>query len=344
MNKTTKTWRGVFGSHLVSVWIGTHRVLSSQSNAARYDHKEDGHLKITQSDHIVADPSDTVDRWMGAYTFLVDKCPYKEHKQKTGTEKNRVLINLEAFVDTYGLEALKMNMLSGATGLGGIGGSSSSVSSSFSLSLSDWYASNSLLFTEPQTEVQKEREKIVLAVHGLRCQRKNNVSHQNNRFIKKKDKCKCGTLIRCQKHLHMVIQSDADTISHFMIHSKGVWLQWEVITVLPVMGVSSSSGCADISMTTLPSRLDLSRLMETRRFSDSMALTVYSVASKAGSTGMFWHNGSYWSVFLPSPCSDQVQSSSCSHWGGSGMSAPDTAALKRLLNLTRKKIYTKDLL
>lgn len=61
-------------------------------------------------------------------------------------------------VVTYGLEALKMNMLSGATGLGGIGGSSSSVSSSLSF-CSDWYASNSLLFTETQTEAQKKREK-----------------------------------------------------------------------------------------------------------------------------------------------------------------------------------------
>lgn len=43
-----------------------------------------------------------------------------------------------------------MNMLSGAgaTRLGGVGGSSSSVSSSL---WSAWYASNSLLFTKPQT-------------------------------------------------------------------------------------------------------------------------------------------------------------------------------------------------
>lgn len=79
--------------------------------------------------------------------------------RKQAPKRTKVLINLVAFVDTYGLEALKMNILSGATGLGGIGGSSSSVSSSFSSSPSDWYASNSLLFTEPQTEVQKEREK-----------------------------------------------------------------------------------------------------------------------------------------------------------------------------------------
>lgn len=88
---------------------------------------------------------------------------------------------------------------------------------------------------------------------------------------------------------------------------------------LPVMGVSSSRGCADISIATLPSKFCLLRLMETGRLSDSMALTVNSVASTAGSTGMFWHRVSYWSVFLLPPCSDQ--SSSCSHWGGSGMSA-----------------------
>lgn len=118
------------------------------------------------------------------------------------------------------------------------------------------------------------------------------------------------------EHLHTVSQSDTDTKSHFMMYSKGGWQQWELITVLPVMGVSSSSGCADISMATLPSRLDLSRLREPGRFSDSMARTVNSVASKAVSTGM----DSYWSVCPPSPCS--AQSSSCSHWGGSGMSAP----------------------
>lgn len=50
------------------------------------------------------------------------------------------------FVQSYGLEALKMNMLSGAgaSRLGGVGGSSSSDSSSSS---SSWFASNSLLFT-----------------------------------------------------------------------------------------------------------------------------------------------------------------------------------------------------
>lgn len=132
--------------------------------------------------------------------------------------------------------------------------------------------------------------------------------------------CKSGPLIRYQKHLHKLIQSDPDATSH----SKGVRLRWEVITVLPVMDVSSSSGCADISIATLPSRLDLLRLMETGRLSDSMALTVNSVASKAGSTGMFWHI----SVWPPPPCSDQVQSSSWSHWGGSGMSALGKAALK----------------
>lgn len=79
---------------------------------------------------------------------------------KTEPKRTKVLIELVAYANTYGLEALKMNMLSGATGLGGMGGSSSSVSSSSSFSPSDWYASNSLLFTEPQTEVQREREKM----------------------------------------------------------------------------------------------------------------------------------------------------------------------------------------
>lgn len=79
---------------------------------------------------------------------------------------------------------------------------------------------------------------------------------------------------------------------------------------LPAIGVSSSSGCADISIATLPSRLDLLRLRETWRLSDSMALTVYSVASRAGSTGMLWPEESYWSRWPPPPCSDQEQSSS----------------------------------
>lgn len=50
------------------------------------------------------------------------------------------------FVQSYGLEALKMNMLSGAgaSRLGGVGGSSSSDSSSSS---SVSFSSNSLLFT-----------------------------------------------------------------------------------------------------------------------------------------------------------------------------------------------------
>lgn len=48
-----------------------------------------------------------------------------------------------------------MNMLSGATALGGIGGSSSSVSSSFS---SDWYASNSLLFSKITQNVREDQE------------------------------------------------------------------------------------------------------------------------------------------------------------------------------------------
>lgn len=164
-----------------------------------------------------------------------------------------------------------MNMLSGAGAarLGGVWGSSSSVSSSF---WSVWYASNSLLFTKTD--------------------------------------------------------SYTDTTSHYMIHNT------EVIVVLPVMGVSSRSGCADISIATLPSWLDLC-LTETGRLSDSRALTVNSVASKAGSTGMVWDEGSYSVCPLP-PCSGQVQCSSCSHWGGSGMSTPGKAILKQV----RKEDWT----
>lgn len=123
---------------------------------------------------------------------------------------------------------------------------------------------------------------------------------------KKKDKAKCGSHVS-----ETPTHCDTDTKSHLVMHCEGVWLRWEAITELPVIGVSSSSGCADISMVTLPSGLDLSRLTETGQFSASMALTVYSVASKAGSTGTFWS---------PSPCSAQLPSSSCSHRGGSGMS------------------------
>lgn len=106
-----------------------------------------------------------------------------------------------------------------------------------------------------------------------------------------------------------------------------------VVTVLPVMGVSSSNGCADISMATLPSRLALLRFRETGRLPDSVVLTVYCEASKADSPD--W----YWSGCLPSPCSDQEQSSSCSHWGGSGMSAPDLRQWwKSEVSSTRKKV------
>lgn len=76
---------------------------------------------------------------------------------------HQIIDDLEDWATSYGLEALKMNMLSGGTGFGGIGGSSSSVSSSFSF-WSDWYASNSLLFTKPQTDTWEQR-KNVLAVH-----------------------------------------------------------------------------------------------------------------------------------------------------------------------------------
>lgn len=64
---------------------------------------------------------------------------------------------------SHGLEALKMNMLSGAAGLAGTGGSppSSSVSSSLSV-CSELYASNSLLF--PKTCERGEQN--ASAVHG----------------------------------------------------------------------------------------------------------------------------------------------------------------------------------
>lgn len=61
--------RDVFWSHLVSVWVGAHWVLSSQCNAACHDHKEDGHLKVAQSDHIVTNPPDTVEEWRGRLLF-----------------------------------------------------------------------------------------------------------------------------------------------------------------------------------------------------------------------------------------------------------------------------------
>lgn len=79
--------------------------------------------------------------------------------------------------------------------------------------------------------------------------------------------------------------------------------------MLPETGASSSSGCAVISMATPPSWLDAFRLRETLRLSDSRALTLNSVASNAGSTGMFWEEGSR----APPSCSGQVQSSSGSH-------------------------------
>lgn len=97
-------------------------------------------------------------------------------------------------------------------------------------------------------------------------------------------------------------QADPGAVSHITVD--------DLKSPLPAIGVSSSSGCADISIATLPSRLDLLRLRETWRLSDSMALTVYSVASRAGSTGMLWPVESYWSGWPPPPCSDQEQSSS----------------------------------
>jgi len=58
-------------SHLVSVWIGAHGVLGSQSDAARHDHEEDGHLKVAHRDHVVADPPDAdVDKPRGGEFIL----------------------------------------------------------------------------------------------------------------------------------------------------------------------------------------------------------------------------------------------------------------------------------
>ncbi len=306
--------RDTFWSHLVPVWISAHRVLSSQCNAARHDHEEDGHLKVAQSDHIVTDPPDAAHQHRGRCFSLVDE-KFKQRAQKTNS----------GFVSSYGLEALKMNMLSGTTRLGGDGASSSSSSSSVSSSLwSEWYGSNSLLFTKTQAEV-RERGRNCLSCTWT--------------TVTKKEQCESPAQWNHQKKTQRVALSTdvRNTYTRWsrvilmlnpILWCTGVWLQWEVITVLPVMGVSSSSGCADISMVTLPSRLDLFRLMDTGRLSDSMDRTVNSVASKAGSTGMFWFRGSYWSGCPPPPCSDQEQSSSCSHWGGSGMLAALTRRRK----------------
>lgn len=90
------------------------------------------------------------------------KGAHKELKKRNTTAFHLIISDLVYFVASYGLEALKMNMLSGAGAarLGGVGGSSSSSSSSVSSSLwSGWYASNSLLFTKTQTEVRQKRRK-----------------------------------------------------------------------------------------------------------------------------------------------------------------------------------------
>lgn len=84
------------------------------------------------------------------------------------------------FIASYGLDDLKMNMLSGATRLGGVGAtSSSSVSSSI---WSELYASNSLLFPKRQIDRDSQgcerREENVLAVQEQLWQIKNNVSHR----------------------------------------------------------------------------------------------------------------------------------------------------------------------
>ena len=158
--------REVFWAHLVSVWIGAHWVLSSQRNAARHDHKEDGHLEVAQSDHIVADPPDTANQRRGR----------RQHKEP----KKDNSIAMVDFIVSYGLDDLNMNMLSGATRLGGVGAtSSSSVSSSL---WSELYASNSLLF--PKRHIDRDsrgcerREENVWAVQEQLWQIKNNVSHR----------------------------------------------------------------------------------------------------------------------------------------------------------------------
>lgn len=88
-----------------------------------------------------------------------------------------------------------MNMLSGvgATRLGGVEGSSSSVSSSL---WSWWYASNSLLFTKTQKS-EKRGENVYVLMKGV---------------YNKKDS-KSFPLIRGQKHLGMVMPSDTDATS-----------------------------------------------------------------------------------------------------------------------------------
>lgn len=79
-------------------------------------------------------------------SVLLPSLPKVMQTEKTQLGSWLTVGHLWYFVPTYGLEALKMNMLSGAAAsrLGGVGGSSSSDSSSSS---SVWFASNSLLFT-----------------------------------------------------------------------------------------------------------------------------------------------------------------------------------------------------
>ena len=118
-------------SHLVSLWVGTDGVLGSQGDAARYDHQEDGHLEVAKSDNVVTNFPDTAST---------------QRRKEMNTMNWALTVNV--FEASYGLEALKMNMLSGAgaTRFGGVWGSSSSVSSS----LSGSYTSKSLLFTKTQ--------------------------------------------------------------------------------------------------------------------------------------------------------------------------------------------------
>lgn len=179
-----------------------------------------------------------------------------------------------------------MNMLSGAgaSRLGGVGGSSSSDSSSSS---SVSFSSNSLLFTAKTVQIKRTK-------HFELC---NNTTWKRRHEFRRTLSSSGG-----------VVGSYTKPCQHYILQRCR-----RVRYSLPGMGVSSSSGCADISIATPPSRLDLFRLMETWRLSDSMALTVNSVASKADSTGMPWPEESYWLGCLPPPCSDQEQSTNCSH-------------------------------
>lgn len=86
----------------------------------------------------MADPPDTANQRRGR----------RQHKEP----KKDNSIAMVDFIVSYGLDDLNMNMLSGATRLGGVGAtSSSSVSSSL---WSELYASNSLLF--PKRHIDRD--------------------------------------------------------------------------------------------------------------------------------------------------------------------------------------------